>query len=162
MTTDLISFHNWSLNQSNTNNKRSNIPEINFHVIKYSDKCLYVWVGDANKKMENLSCSMQSPLDRDPLGVEIMQSHKFEQNNLFSNLSKDLAIKLAKKLNKQIFVSFNVGANLLEQIPARVEPITTLEESYMLMQRDSESSSSLMQMIEKALFQEIKSCPEKF
>lgn len=157
----LISFHEWSLNNNNTESKVSNlsnsssIPDIYFHAIKYTDKSLFVWIGDADRKMDTLSCAMQTTVERDPIGTEILQSQKIEQEGLFSNLSKDLAIRLAKKLKKQVFVSFNVGHNLLE-------PIASPTSNNQSDQLDFEPESTLLKLIETALFQEIKFKPENF
>lgn len=178
---NFVTFHEWSLSNVLKNNgdgqkesgvvyDEKNIPNVSYHSLKCSDKCLYVWIGDNGNRLENLSCSMQTPYEKEPLGVEIIQSNKQEQqNSIFGNLSRDLAIKLAKKLNKQVFVSFNVSINLLELVPPSVEPITTLEESYHLNGShdliDSPGASpaqSLLTLIEKSLFKEIKSHPDKF
>ena len=149
---NFISFHNWTLLKTG---KSRDIPEINFHAIKYSDKCVYVWIGDAASKMDNLACSMQTPLEREPLGIEIMQSQLVDNSTgIFANLSKDLAIKLSKRLGKQVLVSFNVNQNLLEQVQ-EVHVSSLLEES-------SEPDVNLLHLIEKSLFSEIKSKPECF
>jgi hypothetical protein len=164
---NFMEFHDWSLaNTESSENAR--LPNINYHVLKLSGNCLYIWIGDSEDKMENLSCSMQTLFEKDPLGIEIMMSSKQEQqNSLFGNMSRDLATKLAKKLNKQVFVSFNVDTNLHEQLTARDEPISTLEESYQMngssyVNSHSTSQPSLLELIEKSLFHEIKSNPDKF
>lgn len=149
----MISFHSWSLAKSSdeqrgTTLQSTTMPEINFHTIKYSDKSLYVWIGDSSSKMQNLACSMQSPLERDPIGVEIMQSASLVDGGGDGNLSKDMAVKLSKRLRKQVLVSFNVSPNLLELL--------------LVEGNQSDEVTSLLHLIEKSLFAEIKSKPELF
>lgn len=154
----LISFHNWSLKSNENKEYRpaaaSDVPEINFHVIKYSDKSLYVWIGDSNGHMDNLACSMQSTLERDPIGIEIMQPHLVESRGVYANLGKDISVKLSKRLRKQVFVSFNVSQNLLELADTRPTNSSLLE--------SNEPEVNLMNIIEKSLYGEIKSKPEFF
>lgn len=133
-------FHEWSLIEKPTP-KSDSLPNILFHSIKLSDKCLYIWIGDFNSKLENLACSMQTPYEREPIGIEIIQPNTDDPNN--NSLSRDLSIKLAKKLNKQVLVSFNISQCLLEQSIPNEE-------------------ATLMQLIEKRLFQEIKQNSDNF
>ncbi|CAF1136642.1 unnamed protein product [Brachionus calyciflorus] len=144
--TSSINFHYWSLKTDEELKQSSDekLPNINFHVLKYSDKCLYVWIGDFNNKIENLSCAIKTPYEKDPTGVEIMLANE-ELNNNTNSLGKDLSIKLSRKLNKQVFVSFNVACDLLEK-----------------MIDNTGDGLSLMQLIEKRLFTEIKQHPELF
>jgi hypothetical protein len=62
-------------------------------------------------------------------------------NNESSQLSNDLALKLAKRLNKQVFVSVNVAFQVLN---------------------DANSQDLFMKTVEISLFNEIKQNPFKF
>jgi hypothetical protein len=147
-----VLFHFWTLKQEN-DVQNDKIPNISFHSIKYSDKCLYLWIGDYNERMANLSCAIRTPFERDPVGIEIILANE-ELNNNTNNLGKDLSIKLAKKLNKQVFVSFNVSNDLLEHMPLQN---LQMEESM-----NENSDFSLFQRVERCLFKEIKLNPNKF
>lgn len=92
-------YHSWSL-QDRSSSLGKQLPVINFHSIKFSHKSLYVWIGDAGGKIENMACSMKTPYEKEPLGVDIMLATTEEQNDK-SDLSRDLAIKLAKRKDKQ-------------------------------------------------------------
>lgn len=149
---NLMSFHSWSLQSIDDvkTKKERELPQVDFHVIKYTDKCLYLWIGDSSASMDNLACAMETPLERDPIGIEIMQPVNVEQQGVYAGLGKDLASKLSKRLKKQVMVSFNVNQNLLEQ--------TTMS-----MSEDSlEPDANLLLLIERSLFAEIKSKPECF
>ena len=132
-------FHEWSFKPKDKNDNISRKLLISFHSIKYDNNCLYVWIGDSNCKMENLSTSIKTNYSSDPLSTEILQINSPEQ--VVTNPSSDLAIKLAKKLNKQVFVSLNVPFDADEF---------------------DENDVSIQQMLEKCLFEEIKSRPEMF
>jgi hypothetical protein len=132
-------FHEWSFKPKDKNDNISRKLLISFHSIKYDNNCLYVWIGDSNCKMENLSTSIKTNYSSDPLSTEILQINSPEQ--VVTNPSSDLAIKLAKKLNKQVFVSLNVPFDAVEF---------------------DENDLSIQQMLEKCLFEEIKSRPEMF
>lgn len=132
-------FHEWSFKQKDKNENMTLNPLINFHSIKYDNNCLYVWIGTSSCKMENLSSSIKTNYSNDPLSTEILQINTPEQ--VVTNPSSDLAIKLAKKLNKQVFVSLNVPFDPVEY---------------------DENDLSTQQLLEKCLFEEIKSRPEMF
>ena len=132
-------FHEWSFKPKDKNDNISRKLLISFHSVKYDNNCLYVWIGDSNCKMENLSSSIKTNYSSDPLSTEILQINSPEQ--VVTNPSSDLAIKLAKKLNKQVFVSLNVPFDAVEF---------------------DENDLSIQQMLEKCLFEEIKSRPEMF
>ena len=134
-------FHEWSFKPMDKNQNMSLGNPINFHSIRYENNSLYIWIGDSSCKMENLSCSLKTKYSNDPLSTEILQVNCTEQ--VATNPSTDLAIKLAKKLNKQVFVSLNV-------------PFAAVEFG------EDESSLSIQQMVEKCLFEEIKAKPEMF
>jgi hypothetical protein len=168
MSEDLVSsvdFHSWSLddykNESNDSmqrNRNTSLPNISFHAIKYSDKSLYVWIGDASSKLENVSCSLKTPYEREPLGIDILLASTDEQNDK-SDTSKDLSIKLARRLGKQVLVSFNVANSLLDQFDLQSQPV---DHSMLANHVDLNNNMRLMQLIERRLFSEIKSHPEKF
>jgi hypothetical protein len=161
-----VEYHSWALNDDNKsenkdsfgNRDAASLPNINFHAIKYSDKSLYVWIGDASSKLENMSCSLKTPYERQPLGIDILLASTEEQNDK-SDTSKDLSIKLAKRLNKQVLVSFNVANNLLDQFALQSQPV---DYSMLGNSADINNNMTLMQLIERRLFSEIKAHPEKF
>lgn len=137
---NFISFHEWTLRTTKLN--------VDFHVIKYSDKSVYVWVGETSPTqqcMDTLACCMQTHVQRDPIAIDILQASQTDADGLFTNMSRDLSVKLTKKLNKQVLVSFNVKHDLLEPI-----------------ELNDTQEISLLQVIEKSLFDEIKSKPDKF
>ena len=159
----MIEFHSWSLNDENS--KEKTLPNIHFHAIKYSDKSVYLWIGDSSSKLENMSCSLKTPYESEPIGIDLVLASNPEQNDK-NDLSKDLSIKLAKRLNKQTIVSFNVAANLLDQFSLDSQPIDAsfLGSASLGVDWKEENSSlvTLMQLIEKRLYKEIKSNPDKF
>ena len=134
-------FHEWSLKPKDNNENKHAAPAIFFHSIKYDNNCLYVWIGDSNCKQENLSCAMQTNYSSSPLATEILQINCAEQ--VTTNPSSDLATKLAKKLNKQVFVSLNV-------------PFDSVEFD------ENDNNVSVQQAMERCLFEEIKSHPDMF
>ena len=156
-----VLFHSWSLNDNAQDLvKGSPLPNVNFHSIKYSDKSLYIWIGDSGCKLENMSCSMKTPYEKEPLGIDLLLATTEEQNDK-SDISKDLSIKLAKRLNKQIVVSFNVAAKLLDQFSLQSQPIDFVAQSPTKCDLNN-NNFTLMQLIEKRLYGEIKANPEKF
>ncbi|RNA25418.1 Proteasome assembly chaperone 4 [Brachionus plicatilis] len=141
-----INFYSWSLkNKTKADSETLQLPNINFHCIRYSDKCLYLWVGDSEAKMESLSCAIKTQYEKDPTAIDIMLINE-DQNNNSQNLSKELSIRISKKLNKQVFVSFNVSNSLLEQTYYQTD----------------EPQDNLRSIIEKGIFSEIKNRPENF
>lgn len=143
----LISFHNWSLNSgSNASADKcftKPIQNVSFHSIKFSSKCTYIWIGDSECKMDNLACAVQTQYSNDPIGIDLLSINS--ELSTYNQLSKDLSAKLAKKLKKQVIVSFNVSITLLEN-----EVIF------------EDRQDSLLQLIEKCLFEEIKKNPQNF
>ncbi len=93
-------FHEWTANIFNQ--------LVYFHIIKYSAKCLYVWIS-TNGKLESLSVAIQTPYEHLPTATDILKLTC--DVNSDSQLSNDLARKLARKLNKQVFVSCNLSDN---------------------------------------------------
>ena len=66
-------FHEWSLKPKDENQNMSLSRSIHFHSIRYDNNCLYIWIGDSNCKMGNLSCSLKTNYSNDPLSTEILQ-----------------------------------------------------------------------------------------
>jgi len=147
-----INYHEWSFNPSDENNNNKNEPSsilnegihspiyplIQFHTIQFSSKCVYIWIGENQAKMDNISCSMKTPYQQEPVSIELLAYMNPEDED---NLSTSLACKLAKKLNKQVFVSFNIPAEL---------------------QKASLNETNLILIIEKHLFQQVKKNPQYF
>jgi hypothetical protein len=115
-----------------------------------------VWIGDASGKLENMSCALKTPYERDPLGVDILLASTAEQNDK-SDVSRDLSIKLAKRLNKQVIVSFNVASSLLDQFALQSRPV-----DFDSVSSDINNNMTLMQLIERRLFSEMKNNADKF
>ncbi len=93
-------FHEWTANIFNQT--------VYFHLIKYSPRCLHVWIS-TNGKFASMSCAIQTPYEHLPTCTDILKLNC--DVNSDSQLSSDLARKLARKLNKQVFVSCNFGDN---------------------------------------------------
>lgn len=56
----LVTFNEWSLPVSTlTADIPSRLSTVRFQTIKYSNNSLYVWIGDSNSKLENISCAMK-------------------------------------------------------------------------------------------------------
>ena len=148
----LLNYHEWSFNPSDENNNNRNeqssilnegshspiFPLIQFHTIQFSSKCVYIWIGDNQAKMDNVSCSMKTSYQQEPVSIELLAYMNPEEEE---NLSTSLACKLSKKLNKQVFVSFNIPPEL---------------------QKASFNETNLILMIEKHLFQQLKKNPQYF
>ena len=146
----MLTFHKWSLHKShsfeaNTNNNPNTIPNIYFHTIKFSTNSLYVWIGDSEQKLENVSCSMQTPFSATPLATDILLAKENDVDS--SSLSSDLGAKLAKKLNKQVILSFNVNKSLLKTVDKLA---------------DNDYDSFMLNLINRCLFDEIKMNPNFF
>lgn len=139
-------FHQWTLSPNSKTSDKFTTPikSIYFHSIKYDGNCLYLWIGDSNCKLENLSCAMQTNYSSNPLSTELIQVNSEQTTG--SNPSSDLATKLSKRLNKQVFVSLNV-------------PLESAEFNQF---NDLEGSLSAQQLVERRLFEEIKANPDKF
>ena len=132
---DLITFNEWSL-PATTTDVSPILAKIRFQTVKYSNNCLYVWIGDSNCKLENISCAMKTSYSEQPLNTNLLLSSDHS-----AQISSDLALKLAKKLNKQVFVSVNIAFSAIY---------------------DSESQDLFIKTIQTALFNEIKQNPDKF
>jgi hypothetical protein len=142
-------FHTWSLqpNQSENNKFNSNLhPMISYHSIKYSDKTLYIWIGDGESKLQNLTCSMKTPFDDEPSSCDLLMVNN--QDSDYVNLSNDLAGKLAKRLNKQVLVGFNVKLDPQQLIPE--------------LNNNHSTNNNLLFLIEKRIIDEIKQYPQYF
>ena len=151
--TSLLAFHNWSLHKSlassthltnnNNTNTKQDLPNIYFHSIKFSANSLYVWIGDNELKLDNVSCAMPTPFSATPLATDIMLARENNDGDVDSlSLSSDLGAKLSKKLNKQVILSFNVNKNLLK---------STVDK-----QTNNDYDSFMINLITKCLFDEIK------
>lgn len=97
-----------------------------FQVIKMKDS-LYIWIGDRNKPLLiNMALAMNTKYDKTPLTTTVMGDH-------MEIHSRNIACRLARKLQKVVYVSFNVAETLFN-----------------------------VSVIEKRLNDEIKKYPEKF
>ena len=116
------------------------LSKVYFHTMKFSDRSVYIWIGNEALKFENMTCAMQTPYAKEPLTTRIFSANStdFETSN---ETCSDLACKLAKRLQKQVYVSMNVSFGSIA---------------------DADSQNSCVKLIEMALFREIKVNPEKF
>ena len=146
-----LTYHSWSLKQSETGQKGLN-PIINFHSIKFSDKCLYIWIGDGDNNLRNLSCAMKTPFDSEPTSTDLLMVNK--EDSEYVNLSNDLAKKLAKRLNKQVLCGFNAKLDSLQMAPSSFGIDTNNE--------NENKFTSLLFLIEKSIIDEIKQNPGFF
>lgn len=79
---------------------------ISCHIIR-TDSCFYLWLGNPQEEiMADLALGIQSPLQREPLTTKILGPIANED-------SCSLAKRLAKKLQKPVYVSFNFPADNL-------------------------------------------------
>ncbi|CAL8270692.1 proteasome assembly chaperone 4 [Gadus morhua] len=88
---------------------------IHFHVMKMNGG-FFLWVG-ASPTLSNLAVSMISKFDSVPLSMLLMGDKSETAPNA-------LAQRLAKKTNKQVFVSYNlpmVNTNLALQVEDRIK-----------------------------------------
>lgn len=90
-------FHQWNENILNEN--------ISFQLIRYSEKCCFLWIGNA-AQFDTLACAMCTPYEKAPLTTDILNSNKANEDLI--EKCNELSRKLASKLNKQVVVSFNV------------------------------------------------------
>jgi hypothetical protein len=79
-----------------------------FHIINYSSNFLYLWISN-NSRIDNLACATNTPYQTTPLGTEIINVAYVDNNLEQTQYACELAKKLAKRLNKQVFVSYNVA-----------------------------------------------------
>jgi hypothetical protein len=153
-----MKFHQWTLyssnNKNNNNNNnsqhhhKSSLPNVYFHSISYDSNSLYIWIGDSEAKLDNMACSMQTPYSNQPLSTDILLSKENNNEQLeCATISSDLANKLSKKFAKQAIVSFNVNSNLLNAANKN---------------NNNEHQSSMLNLITKCLFDEIKLNPSYF
>lgn len=142
-----LTFHTWSLQPNQSDKFSSNLhPTISYHSIKYSDKTLYIWIGDGESKIENLSCSMKTPFDDEPSTCDLLMVNN--QDSDYINLSNDLAGKLAKRLKKQVLVGFNVKIDPQQLVPE--------------LNNNNSTHNNLLFLIEKRIIEEIKKNPQYF
>ena len=75
-----------------------------YQVIRYPDRCLFIWIGTAACDMSNLAMTMPNiSSSNESLGTTLFGSDFYEQ-------SLSLSKKLAKRLGgtKQVYVSLNL------------------------------------------------------
>ena len=136
-------FHQWTFISENYENEavstQSKEHNIHFHSIKFGENSVFVWIGDKDAKLDNLSCGMQTNFANEPLAIYLLFGNSDQDSSSLS--SNDLARKLSKRLKKQVFVSLNVSPNTIDNFEA--------ERSY-------------LNSLEMALFREIKQNPNKF
>lgn len=97
-----------------------------YQVIKMKDS-LYIWIGNKNNPLlSNLSLAMQTRYDKIPLATKLLGEE-------LDTTSRNIACRLSKRLNKVVYVSFNV-----------------------------EESNFNVPLIEKRLNEEINKYPDKF
>lgn len=100
--------------------------QILFQVVKMKDS-LYLWVGNKHHPvLQNMALAMNTKYDNFPIATKILGDEMETQ-------SKNVACRLSKKLNKPVYVSYNL-----------------------------EETTFTVPVIEKRLSEEIKKFPEKF
>lgn len=132
---DLVAFNEWSM-KTDPKVTTPVLSKLYFQTIKYGNNSLYLWIGDTNTKLENISCAMKTPYAEQPVNTQLLFA-----NNESSLMSNDLAVKLAKRLNKQVFVSVNCAFASIY---------------------DADSQELFLKTVELALSKEIKTYPNKF
>ncbi|XP_075232824.1 proteasome assembly chaperone 4 [Lycorma delicatula] len=88
---------------------------VKYQVLKMNNSAL-IWIGSNNSpKFSDLSLAMKSPYDTLPLTSKIL-GHSSDSPSL------NLANKLTKKLNKPVYISFNIPCDriLLTDIEKRL------------------------------------------
>lgn len=76
-----------------------------YQIIRYPDRCLFIWIGTSACDMSNLAMTMPKiSSSNELLGTTLFGSDFYEQ-------SLSLSKKLAKRLggNKQIYISLNLS-----------------------------------------------------
>lgn len=78
-----------------------------YQILRYPDRCLFVWIGTSACELSNLALTMpnlsSTVSSNDPLGTTLFGTEFYEHS---LSLSKKLARRLAG--NKQVYVSFNL------------------------------------------------------
>lgn len=98
---------------------------VHFHIISLKDSYL-VWIGSTPCDFSSLAMAIPTKYDKMPLSTTILGSSS-------DTFSQNVAQKLSKKCNKQVFVSYNLPLDYL-----------------------------LLPLVEKRLFEEIKTNPDRF
>lgn len=71
-----------------------------YEVVRYPDRCLFIWIGNSSCEMSNLAMTMPG---KDNLGTTLIGNDFYEQSLL---LSKKLVRRFSGE--KQIYVSLNL------------------------------------------------------
>ena len=132
-------FYEWHASDQNAISAHSPLSNVYFHSVKFANNSLYLWIGDKESKLENLSCGMQTSFANEPLAIYLLFGNSQQDSSALS--SNDLARKLSKRLKKQVFVSLNVS----------LEALT-----------DFDSHRTFLNFVEMSLFKEIKLRPQMF
>lgn len=75
-----------------------------FHATKLVDS-LYIWIGYRNvPKFADLSLALNNKYDSQPICTRLI-------GDFIDEPSKNIALKLSKKLNKVVYVSLNINVN---------------------------------------------------
>lgn len=69
------------------------------------EKSLFLWIGVASQPiLDDLALSMSTPYGQDPLQTKLM-------GDVLNMTSMNLASRLSKKLNKPVYISFNLDCD---------------------------------------------------
>jgi hypothetical protein len=98
---------------------------VNFHVIKMKDSC-FIWIGNSPATLANLAVAMKTKYDVLPTTTSAL-------GDTTDMSSSCLALRLSKKCEKAMYVSYNLPSDPL-----------------------------LLSLVEKRLFDEISFQPDKF
>jgi len=91
-------------------------------ILQFKDQ-YYIYVGGANRTLENLTFVMDTPIDYKPLRREVYETGKYE---LDAKTHVDgLSIFLAKKLKCPVLFSFNVDFSNPLQCESFVSKVRT-------------------------------------
>ncbi|KAE8751505.1 hypothetical protein FOCC_FOCC001752 [Frankliniella occidentalis] len=75
------------------------------------DKGLFLWIGSLSQPvLEDLALSMSTPYGQDPLQTKLL-------GDVLNMSSMNLGARLSKKLDKPVYVSFNISMDKLS-LPA--------------------------------------------
>ena len=87
---------------------------IHIHALLLNQSAM-IWVNSSELSMKNLSVAMQTKFSKDATAINLLGSHSL-------TTSSDLAQRLCKRTNMQIFVSYNL-ADSKAAFLNKIEPV---------------------------------------
>ena len=89
------------------------------HIIKLRRSC-FLYIGDSRKRFDSLSVALPNPFEKVPLITTIIDRRPSEVQAARDE-GQQIAIKLSRKLDAQVFVTYNVESTLDDNVAQGIE-----------------------------------------